>query len=117
MVGFLVEFTHVNFAAELLEAFLGHLVVALDHVVGLLGVEGVGDGAEDEDVELDPCLPLLLLLALFFLQCTSVQGGVTTATLEIPVERKAACSVSSAFLASCPKPLVLSCKDEEMRKI
>lgn len=77
----LVKFTHINFAPELLEALLGHLVVPLDHVVGLLGVEGVGDGAEDEDVQLDPRLPLLLLLALFFLQCISVQGGFTTATL------------------------------------
>ena len=52
---------------QLVEPLLGDLDVPLGHVARLLGVEGVGDAPEDEHVELDPLLPVLFLLLLFFL--------------------------------------------------
>ena len=35
------EYTYVDFVSEFLQPLLGHLVMSLDHVVGLLCVEGV----------------------------------------------------------------------------
>ena len=42
--------------------------MALLQVVGLFGVEVVGDGPQDEDVELDASLPLLLLFGALLRQ-------------------------------------------------
>ncbi len=51
---------------------LGDLGVPPLHVAGLLGVERVGDGAQDEDVRLDATLSLLLLALLLRLQAQVV---------------------------------------------
>ena len=60
--------TYIDFSPEFLEALLGDFVMALYHIVWLLGVEGIGDGAEDEDVKLDPLFPFFLFLVLLCLK-------------------------------------------------
>ena len=67
------QVTYIHFSPELLQPLLADFVMAFVHVVWLLGIEGIGDGAEDEDVQLDPLLSLLFLLTLFLLKCISVQ--------------------------------------------
>lgn len=56
-----------------------YLLLPAGHVGGLLGVEGVGDAAHDEDVELQLLLPLLLLplqpLQLVLLLLTGHRGA------------------------------------------
>ena len=41
--------TYIHFVSQLLQAILRHLVVSLDHVVRLLGIEGVGNRSEHEE--------------------------------------------------------------------
>ena len=49
-------------------SLFGDFEMSLRHIPGLLGVEGVGDGPEDEDIQLDPFLSLLLLTLLLLLK-------------------------------------------------
>ena len=44
--------TYIHFVPNSLQTFLGHLVVSLDHVVWLLGIEWVGNGAQYKHVQL-----------------------------------------------------------------
>ena len=65
---------YLNFSSESLQTFLGKFVVPLGHVIRLLGVERIGDTAEDEHVELNSLLPVLLVLLLLLQQLLPGEG-------------------------------------------
>ena len=74
----LFVFTHIYFTPEFLQSLLVDLVMALYHVIWLLGVERVGDGAQHEDIELYSLFAFLLFAFLFLLQlglCESLLAG------------------------------------------
>ena len=54
----LFVFTHIYFTPEFLQSLLVDLVMTLYHVVWLLGVERVGDGAQHENIELKHSLAI-----------------------------------------------------------
>lgn len=60
--------THLKPRRDGLELVFGDLRLAPRHVGGLLGVERVGDAPRNENVQLDPPLPLLLLPLLLLLE-------------------------------------------------
>ena len=59
---------YLDFGLDLVVSFPGDLEVSLLHVCRRLGVERVGDRAEDEHVELDALLALHFLALLLLLQ-------------------------------------------------
>jgi hypothetical protein len=59
--------TYINFGFHFFMTLLGDFEVSFGHILGLLGIESVGDGSEHEDVQLDPLLALFLLALLLLL--------------------------------------------------
>ena len=63
-----MSLTHLNFGSQFVQRFLRNFLVSLGHVSRLLGIEGVCYAPQNKHIQLNPLLPLLLLLLVFLLQ-------------------------------------------------